>query len=134
MTTHAAASSAPALGQVSLTVKDVARATDFFRNVLRLPFLFDVPGQMAFFDGGGVRVLLGASEKPEVVPGASSVLYFRVPDIDATFRDITARGAKAVRPPHFLAKMPDHDLWMAFFEDTEGNTLALMEERREKRG
>jgi methylmalonyl-CoA/ethylmalonyl-CoA epimerase len=117
-----------ALGQIAMTAHDVPRATAFYRDRLGLPFLFEFPN-LAFFDCGGVRLMLSRPEKPEFDhPG--SVLYFKVSDIDAAHADLTAKGVEFIEPPHLIAKLPDHDLWMAFFKDTEGNTLALMHEKR----
>lgn len=118
------------LGQISMRATDVPRATAFYRDTLGVPFLFEVPG-LAFFDLGGVRLMLGTAERPEHDhPG--SILYFHVPDIGAAHLELTARGVAFDRPPHLIAKMPDHDLWMAFFQDSEGNQLALMSEVRER--
>jgi len=116
------------IGQIAMVVKDVARATAFYRETLGMKFLFEFPG-LAFFDCGGVRLMLSKAEKPEFDhPG--SVLYFKVNDIDTVHRDLVGRGVNFVDAPHLIAKMPDHELWMAFFNDTEGNTLALMHEKR----
>ncbi len=107
-------------------MQNVARATAFYRDVLGLPFLF-AAGHLAFFDCGGVRIMLDRPEKPEFDhPG--SILYFSVPDIQAAHRRLLDAGITIVEPPRIIAPMPDHDLWMAFFRDTEGNVMALMSE------
>ena len=114
------------LGQVSINVHDLDRATAFYREVLGLPLLFTVSG-LAFFDCGGVRLMLARPEKPEFDhPG--SVLYFSVPDIAAAHRQMLASGVGFEGEPHVIAKMPAYDLWMAFFRDSEQNLLALMSE------
>src|SRR5947207_13910701 len=114
------------IGQIAINVHDVDRATAFYRDTLGLPLLFTAGG-MAFFSCGGVRLMLARPEKPEFDhPG--SVLYLTVPDIQAAHQQMTASGAQFVDQPHFVARMPDHDLWMTFFHDTEGNLLALMSE------
>jgi catechol 2,3-dioxygenase-like lactoylglutathione lyase family enzyme len=114
------------LGQVSINVYDLDRATTFYRDRLGLPLLFTVSG-MAFFDCGGVRLMLARAEKPEFDhPG--SVLYFVVPDIAAAHRQMLASGVGFEGEPHLIAKMPAYDLWMAFFRDSEKNLLALMSE------
>jgi predicted enzyme related to lactoylglutathione lyase len=116
------------IGQISMTAKDVARATAFYRDRLGVRFLFEFPN-LAFFDCGGVRLMLTTPEKPEFDhPG--SVLYFKVNDIDAAHDDLAAKGVEFTDKPHLIAKLPDHELWMAFFKDSEGNTLALMHEKR----
>jgi methylmalonyl-CoA/ethylmalonyl-CoA epimerase len=116
------------LGQISMTAHDIDRAVAFYRDKLGIRFLFQVP-KLAFFDLGGTRLMLSLPEAPEHDhPG--SVLYFKVPDIEAAHAALEARGVAFMSPPHFIARMPDHDLWMAFFDDTEGNTLGLMSEVR----
>ena len=117
------------IGQIAVIVHDLDRAVAFYRDVLGLRLLFQVPPKMAFFDCGGVRLMLSLPEEAEFDhPG--SVLYYKVDDIQRAWAALRAGGADLREEPHLLAKMPDHDLWMAFFRDTEGNTLALMSEVR----
>jgi predicted enzyme related to lactoylglutathione lyase len=116
------------LGQISMNARDIDRATAFYADVLRVKLLFRA-GHMSFFDCGGVRLMLSRPETPEYDhPG--SVLYFKVDDLQATYRDLLERSVSFLGEPHLIARMPDHELWMAFFKDTEGNTLALMAEKR----
>ena len=117
-----------ALGQVALTVADVDRSTAFYRDVVGLRFLFAAGPTLAFLDLGGVRLMLSAPEG-EFTPGSSTVLYIKVADIMATFAEMRSRGVTFVDEPHLIAPMPDHDLWMTFFRDPDGHTLALMCER-----
>ena len=118
------------LGQVAINAHDVQRATAFYRDVLGLRFLF-AAGHLAFFDCGGVRLMLDKAENSEF-DHPSSILYFSVPDIQAAHRRLVEAGVVIVAEPNIIAKMPDHDLWMSFFRDTEGNVMALMcEVRRE---
>ena len=116
------------IGQISMNAKDVDRATAFYRDTLKLPFLFRF-GDLSFFNCDGIRLMVSKAEKPEFDhPG--SVLYFKVPDIRAAYGELTGRGVSFEGEPHLIARMPDHELWMAFFHDSEGNTLALMSEVR----
>lgn len=116
------------IGQISMNARDITRATAFYRDVLGLRFLFSA-GTMSFFDCGGTRLMLGLPSGPEYDhPG--SILYFTVDDIAATHDALAARGVPFRSAPHLVARLPDHELWMAFFGDTEGNTLALMAEVR----
>ena len=115
------------IGQIATTVRDLARATAFYRDVLGLKFLFETAG-MAFFDCGSVRLMLTLPEKSGAAH--SSIVYYKTADIHETTAAITAKGVQFEAPPHLIAKMPDHDLWMAFLRDTEGNLLALMSEVR----
>jgi catechol 2,3-dioxygenase-like lactoylglutathione lyase family enzyme len=114
------------LGQVAINVHEVDRAISFYRDKLGLPLLFTT-GDMGFFDCGGVRLMLSRPEKPEFDhPG--SVLYFVVADIEAAYRQLVAESVRFEGKPHLIARLPDHDLWMAFFRDSEENLLALMSE------
>jgi catechol 2,3-dioxygenase-like lactoylglutathione lyase family enzyme len=114
------------IGQIAVTVHDLERATAFYRDKLGLPLLFTA-GKLAFFDCGGVRLMLDVPEKPEF-DHPSSILYFTVPDIAAVHRQMLASGVRFEDEPHVIARMPNHDLWMTFFRDSEQNLLALMSE------
>lgn len=117
------------IGQISQTVHQLERAIAFYRDQLGLRFLFQTPS-MAFFDCDGVRLMLSLPEDPAFDhPG--SILYFMTPDIQAWTSELARRGVNFSAVPHLVAKLPDHELWMAFFNDTEGNTLALMSEVRD---
>ena len=117
------------LGQVALTVRDMERSIAFYRDAVGLRFLFAPAPTLAFLTIGDVRLMLSAPEG-DFSPGASSVLYLRVADIEAEHAALTARGVSFVDEPHLVARMPDHELWMCFFRDPDGHTLALMCERR----
>ena len=117
------------IGQIAVVVKDVARATRFYKETLGMRLLFEAPPGLAFFDCGGVRLMLSPPEGPDT-PAASSIIYYVVPDIQGAHATLSARGVEFVGPPHVVASLPDHDLWMAFLRDTEGNLLALMSEVR----
>jgi catechol 2,3-dioxygenase-like lactoylglutathione lyase family enzyme len=126
MTATAANPGITRIGQIAINVHDVDRATAFYRDVLGLPLLFTA-GKLAFFDCGGVRLMLSLPEKPEF-DHPTSILYFSVPDIDAAHRQMLAAGVNFEDAPHLIAKMPTHDLWMCFFHDSEQNLLGLMSE------
>jgi len=117
-----------AIGQIYVTAHDLDRAVAFYRDTLGLKFLFQVP-KMAFFDCGGVRLMLGPPDKPEFDHPAS-IIYYKVEDIEAAHEALSGKGVAVLEKPELVAKLPDHDLWMAFFRDTEGNTFALMSEVR----
>jgi len=115
------------IGQIAVLVQDLDRATTHYRDTLGFPLLFQFPG-LAFFRCGDVRFMLSRAEKPEFDhPG--SVLYFKVGDIDAVHQTLTSRGVAFVDAPHLIHRAPNYELWMAFFKDSEGNTLALMQEK-----
>ena len=113
------------IGQIALTVHDLAASTAFYRDVLGMQFLFDT-GTMAFFMCGPVRLLIGVGERGIGTNG--TIVYFRVSDLRGTFMALQARGVIFLRTPHCVAKREDHELWMAFLKDPEGNTLGLMSE------
>jgi methylmalonyl-CoA/ethylmalonyl-CoA epimerase len=115
------------LGQVQVRAHDVGRAAAFYENILGLKLLFRAGPELAFFDCGGVRLMLDRAEKPEF-DHASSILYFAVPDIHAAHASMKAQNVKFQDEPHMIVRMPDHDLWMTFFRDSEENLLALMSE------
>src|SRR5262245_43444225 len=116
------------IGQIGIVVKDLNRAVAFYRDTLGMPFLFQVPN-LAFFDCGGVRLMLSPPERPDLDHPAS-ILYYNVDDLNQAYATLCERGAAFVDEPHLIAKMSDHDLWMAFLKDSEGNTLGLMCEVR----
>jgi len=118
------------IGQASINVHDMEKAVAFYRDALGLRFLFQAGTKMAFFDCAGLRLMLALPEKPEFDhPG--SIFYFQVDDIRAVAGTLQSRGVQFEAPPHVIARMPDHELWMAFFHDVDGNLLALMSEVRQ---
>lgn len=116
------------IGQIAVTVHDLERAIAFYRDALGVPFQFRAP-QLAFFDCAGVRLMLSAPEKPEH-DHPSSILYFNVANLEEAYATLQSRGVSFIDAPHLIARMPDHELWMAFFQDSESNILALMSEVR----
>jgi predicted enzyme related to lactoylglutathione lyase len=126
--TSAAAFGLSQIGQIAVNVHDTGRAVAFYRDQLGIRFLFSA-GQLAFFDAGGIRLMLTPPEKPEF-DHLSSILYFKVPDIKQAHATLTERGVKFEDAPHMIARMPDHELWMTHFRDSENNLLSLMSEVR----
>jgi methylmalonyl-CoA/ethylmalonyl-CoA epimerase len=117
------------IGQIAVTVKDLPRAIEFYRDRLGMQFLFQAPPALAFFQCGDIRLLVEVPADQEFQrPG--SVLYFVVDDLAAAYADLRDRGVPFRGEPHLIARMPDHELWMAFFDDEQGNTFALMHEKR----
>lgn len=114
-----------AIGQIAITVHDLPRAVAFYRDILGLKHLFDA-GTLSFFDCGGVRLMLTKPEGTDAV--ANSILYYKTSDLQVTVSGMKAKGAHIESEPHLIAKMPDHDLWMAFLKDSEGNLVGLMSE------
>ena len=116
------------IGQIALTVTDLERAKRFYGEALGLKHLFDA-GRMVFFQCGEVRLLVGLAEGA-LAPGGGTILYFRVAEIGRAHAALVAKGVEFVQGPQMVAKMPDHELWLAEFADPDGNRLALMSEVR----
>lgn len=115
------------LSQIAVNAKNVDRAAAFYQDILGLKLLFKAPPGLAFFDCGGVRLMLDRAEKPEF-DHLSSILYFSVPDIQAAFTKLKESSVRFEDEPHVIARMPAHDLWMTFFRDSEENLMALVSE------
>ena len=115
--------------QIAVVVSDVEAALDFYRDILGLTFLFNAGPELAFLDAGGIRIML-TTPKGHGSVGANSILYFKVSRIDETYSALLARGATSEHAPQLTAKMPDHELWIGFLRDPDGNPVGLMEERR----
>jgi predicted enzyme related to lactoylglutathione lyase len=116
------------IGQISVNVHDLDRATGFYKDKLGMKHLFSVPPQMAFFDCDGVRLMLAIPERPDL-DHPSSILYFKVQDIEETHRVLEKRGVHFETKPMLVAPMATYDLWLAEFRDSENNVLALMCEK-----
>ena len=116
------------IGQIAVMVADLERAVAFYRDKLGMRFLFEVPN-MAFFDCGGIRLMLGVPEKEEFAHKAS-IIYYDVPDLDAAYAALESRGVEFENDPHLVADLGESELWMAFLHDSEGNMLALMSDVR----
>jgi methylmalonyl-CoA/ethylmalonyl-CoA epimerase len=112
--------------QIAIIVQDLERATKFYRDTLGMKFLFEVPG-LSFFDADGVRLMLGKADGPDV-DKASSLLYYLVSDIIGTHKVLKEKGVEILIEPRIVAPMPDHDLWISDYKDSEGNIFALMSE------
>ncbi|MEJ6004909.1 VOC family protein [Paucibacter sp. AS339] len=117
------------IGQIALTVSDVNTAVAYYRDVLGLTFLFNAGPNLAFLSDGSIRIMLSTPQGSGAI-GSNSVLYFKTSDIESTHAAMVARGSASERPPQFVSKMPDHDLWIGFLRDPDGNLVGLMEEKR----
>jgi methylmalonyl-CoA/ethylmalonyl-CoA epimerase len=111
------------IGQIAITVNDLARARNFYQNTLGMKFLFDA-GNMCFFRCGDIRLMIGSSDQPE--PRGGTILYFKVQNIQSIHASLLEQGVAFMQPPHLVARMPDHDLWMAFLADPDDNKIGLM--------
>jgi catechol 2,3-dioxygenase-like lactoylglutathione lyase family enzyme len=113
--------------QIAIPVRDVARAIAFYRDALELKFLFEAPN-MAFFECGDIRLYLSGEGAGHA--SGSPYIYFRTPDLAGTLANLTQRKVAIHQEPHIIARMPDHDLWLMWIKDSEGNLLGIMEERK----
>ena len=120
------------IGQVGMTVADIDASVEFYRDRLGLRLIARAAPGLAFFDCGGVRLMLSGAAGG-TSPG-NSALYFTVADIRESCAELKERGVGTGRGPVLVHSAADYELWMAFFEDPSGNTLAIMEERGEYRG
>jgi methylmalonyl-CoA/ethylmalonyl-CoA epimerase len=118
------------IGQIAMTVQDLPRAVAFYRDVLGITFLFEAPPSLAFFDCGGVRLMLSPPEQDGQAAGEhfNSILYYAVDDIQQTARALETRGVVFEQAPHRVARLPHAELWMGFFRDMDRNLLAIMSE------
>ena len=112
------------IGQIALTVTDLARAKDFYKDTLGMRFLFET-GPLLFFQCGDIRLMLSTGEG-EAQPRGGTILYFKVEDIHGVHAALRCKNVEFLDAPHLIAKMPDHDLWMTFLKDPEGNVLGVM--------
>ena len=111
--------------QIAVNAQDIDRAVAFYRDKLGMKLLFSVPPSLAFFDCNGIRLMLSLPPKPEF-DHESSIIYFKVEDIQGAYATLTERGVQFEEAPIFVADMGTYDLWLASFRDSENNLLALM--------
>lgn len=114
-----------AIEQIAVNAHDLDRAVEFYRDKLGMKHLFTVPPNLAFFDCDGIRLLLSLPAKPEF-DHPSSIIYFKVDDIQVAYATLSERGVHFDEKPIFVADMGTYDLWLASFRDSENNLLALM--------
>ena len=116
------------IGQIAISVSDIDRATEFYRDTLGMRFLFSAPPGMSFFDCDGVRLMLTLPEQGRDESKSSSVIYYTVEDVQQATETLKSRGVRFIGEPHIIHSTDTYDLWMSFFTDPDGNTLALMAE------
>ena len=116
------------IGQIAIGVSDIDIATEFYRDILGMRFLFSAPPGMSFFDCDGVRLMLTLPEQGRDESKSSSVIYYTVEDVQQATETLKSRGVRFIGEPHIIHSTDTYDLWMSFFTDPDGNTLALMAE------
>jgi methylmalonyl-CoA/ethylmalonyl-CoA epimerase len=116
------------VGQIAIAVTDIKIATDFYQNKLGLKLLFEVPSGLAFFDCGGTRLML-TTKQGEDLDHKTSVIYYKVKEIKSAAKALNKNGVTFIQEPQLAAKMPDHELWIGFFRDPDGNLIGIMDEK-----
>lgn len=116
------------LAQLHISVSNIERSVAFYRDVLGLEFLYDIPAQkMAFLQAGPVRIYLGEAETPD--SASHPLAYYRVDGVQKEYQRLLAAGAKKGTPPHRVHSDESHELWMAAVLDPDGHSVVIMEER-----
>src|SRR6478672_11937806 len=110
--------------QLLIPIDDFERGVAFYRDVLGLPFLFAAPPQMAFFQCGTVRLLVGVTPAGQEAQRGSQI-YFAVKNIEAVHSSLNKQGVQFKAPPHVVNRSAKSELWLAEFVDPDGNQLAL---------
>ena len=110
------------LVQVALTTRDPERSKQFYRDVLGLTLLFEVPN-MTFYQLGDQRLMMGV--EASMTPGGS-VLYIDAPDIDTLGGVLEQRGVRFLGPAAVVQRTDKGELKLREFRDPDGNALALM--------
>jgi len=116
-----------AIGQIAIAVSDIKKAVEFYTNKLELNLLFEVPSGMAFYECGGIRLML-TEQNGDLKDHKTSVIYYHVSDIKQTAKSMIERGVNFTKPPHMAVKMADHELWIGFLRDPDENLIGIMEE------
>lgn len=117
------------LGQLAVTVENVDKSLEFYRDILGLKFLFSPSENLVFLQCGPTRIMLSTPQGAGEV-GKNSIPYFTVSEIEKFYEQAITRGAVKEREPQFAAQMPDHELWIGFLKDPDGNLVGIMEEKR----
>jgi len=115
------------IGQIAIAVSDIKQAVKFYKDKLGLSLLFEVPSGMAFFECGGIRLMI-TEQNGDKKDHHTSVIYYRVNDIKRVAQNMTERGVTFTRQPQMAVKMPDHELWIGFLRDPDENLIGIMEE------
>lgn len=116
------------IGQIAITVRNVKDSLKFYRDMLGLDFLFSPSENLAFLQCGATRIMLSTPQGAGEI-GKNSILYFKTANIGEFFRAAVSRGAEQERAPQLTASMPDHELWIGFLKDPDGNLVGIMEEK-----
>ena len=115
------------IGQIAIAVSDIKKAVEFYKNKLGLTLLFEVPSGMAFFECGGIRLMV-TEQNGDLKDHKTSVIYYHVSNIKQTAKSMIERGVSFTKDPHMAVQMADHELWIGFLRDQDENLIGIMEE------
>jgi|ERR1700728_3023336 len=113
-----------------VTIVDVARAREFYRDTLGLRLVSEEPPYALVFDANGIMLRLGMGKERPSVPG--TVLGWQVPDITEAVTELEQAGVRFER--YDFLKQDAHGIWtsptgarVVWFKDPDGNVLSLSE-------
>ena len=115
------------IGQIAIAITDIKKAVDFYKNILGLKLLFESPPGLAFFDCGGIRLMLTTLQGQER-DHKTSVIYYKVDDIKNTTKRLKSKGIVFIQEPQFVAKIENYELWIGFIRDQDENLIGIMAE------
>ena len=121
---------------VGIPVSDQDKALEFYTKKLGFSITTDQPfnDKQRWIElkvpGADTGVVLFTPEGHEDRIGTFHSISFWTSNVQKTYDELVSRGVEFRREPHLIARLADREVWMAFFADTEGNTLALMSEPR----
>ena len=114
--------------QLLIPIDDFERGVSFYRDTLGIRLLFSAPPQMAFFQCGAVRLLVGVTPADQKAQRGSAI-YFNVQAIEGVYASLRDKGVDFKAPPHVVNRSARSETWLAEFVDPDGNQLALMSEK-----
>ena len=115
------------IGQIAIAVSDLQKSLTFYKDTLGLTLLFEAPPNLAFLVCGDVRLMLTTLQGEES-DHHTSVIYYKVADLELAVSTFKARGVVFIREPQLTARMPDHELWQGFIRDPDENLIGIMAE------
>ena len=113
--------------QIAVPVQSIDEARAFYRDTLGLRHLFDAPPELAFFECGGIQLMLaGPPAHGEHGDSQHPVIYYDVSDIESAHTKLKSSGARVIEDPHIIARMNGREIWLSAVSDGQGNVVQLM--------
>jgi catechol 2,3-dioxygenase-like lactoylglutathione lyase family enzyme len=113
-----------------ITIVDVDRAKEFYRDKLCLRLVSEEPPFALVFDANGIMLRLGMGK--ERAPVVGTVLGWQVPDAAAAVQNLEQAGISFER--YDFLKQDAQGIWtaptgdkVAWFKDPDGNLLSISE-------